>query len=111
MPIVAGKRQVGLAGWIQLREQSLINGDVTAAKSMPGPGKVKAPDPVGRFFDKGKRLGMVCFQAGEPMAQCKHIMFAKIFDVANLETGRFRCAKHNGQRRNIAVGKNVMLDE
>ena len=24
----------------------MINGDVTAAKSMPGPGKVKAPDPV-----------------------------------------------------------------
>ena len=54
---------------------------------------------------------MVRFQAGEPMAQCEHIMFAKIFDVANLETGRLRCAKRNGQRRNIAVRKNVPFDE
>ncbi len=100
-----------MAGRTQLRKQSLINGDVTAAKSMPGPGEVKAPDPVNRFVDKRKRFGMVCFEAGEPMAQRKHIMFSKIFDVANLETGRFRCAKHNGQRRNIAVRKNVMLDE
>ena len=78
---------------------------------MAGPGKVKAPDAVTRFVDKRKRLGMVSLQPGEPLVQRKRVMLAEIFNITNLETGRFGCAKDNGQRRNIPVRKNVLLDE
>jgi hypothetical protein len=77
-----------LTGRIQLGDQRLVNGDVPAAKSMRGAGKVKTPNAISRFIDEGKRLCMMPVQPAKPMAQCQRIMLPQVFHIANLKPGR-----------------------
>src|SRR3984893_6868532 len=111
VPIVSCERQLGLAGQIQLGEQRLVNGDVPAAKSMRGAGKVKTPNAISRFMDEGKRFGMMPFQPAKPIAQCQRIRLAQVLHIANLKPSRLGSVQHIWERWKVAFGKDVFLDE
>src|SRR5205809_7836295 len=96
VPIITAEREVRLAGWIQLCEQRLVNGNMTASKSVRRAGNVKTPYAIGRFIDKAERFIMTGFQSAKPVTQRERIMFAQIFDIADFEAGRFRRGEHEG---------------
>jgi len=67
VPIFARERQVGLAGRTQLCEQCLVNGNVTAPKSVRRAGNIKTPYAIRLFIDEAERFIMTGFQSAQPM--------------------------------------------
>src|SRR5947208_10035695 len=110
-PIVSGKRKIDFAGPVQLCQQRLVNGDVTALKPMGRAGNVKTPDAISYFVDQTERFSVMRFQAGEPMAQRERVMLSQILHVANLEPGRLCRTERDREWGDIAIRKNILLDE
>jgi hypothetical protein len=54
VPVFARERQVRPAGWVQLCEQCLVNGNVTASKSVRRAGNIKTPYAIRRFIASAK---------------------------------------------------------
>src|SRR5438132_4601075 len=68
VPILARERQVRPAGWVQLCEQRLVNGNVTASKSVRRAGNIKTPYAIRCFIDEAEGFIMMRFQSAQPMA-------------------------------------------
>ena len=86
VPIGSREWQIALAGSIQFCEERLVNSDVTTAKSVCRPGKVKTPHAVDRFVNEAARFIAVRFQSAEPIAEGEHVVFPQIFHIPNFKT-------------------------
>src|SRR5437667_288301 len=94
LPIASCERKVTLSGWIQPREQRLMNCKLPAPKAVGRAGKIKTPYPVCCFVDEAESFVMVRFQSVKPMAQRERVMFAQILHITDFEVSRLRSAQH-----------------
>ena len=54
---------------------------------------------------------MIVLQTSDPLSQGARVMVAEILHVAHLEARPFRRRQHDRNRRDVAVRKNMFIDE
>jgi hypothetical protein len=65
VPIRSRERQVRPARWVRLCEQRLVNGNVTASKSVRRAGNIKTPYAIRRLVDESECFIVVRFPTGK----------------------------------------------
>src|SRR5437899_1154777 len=84
---------------------------MAAPKSVQRSRQVKTPNANSDLINEGECLVIISFQFAQPMLQGENIMFAQVFYNPNFKAGGFHGTEHDRERRNIAIGKHVFLDE